>query len=109
MDITTLQQLAALLEWDIPVLEDHAARLVEEAVVEITALRTKLVQASEAAFTHVAYYCDDETFGSRRGWYDTMSLQLACDLGDLLVELGKWERQIGGTGRKRYYRPLPTQ
>lgn len=45
--------------------------------------------------------------GPRVGWYDTCALSVCRDLGDLLVELGRWERHPKGVGRRWFYRPLP--
>ena len=51
--------------------------------------------------------CHKEPEGSDyAGWFDTMGRSHRCTAGDRLVQLGKWERGPGGTGRRQWYRPI---
>jgi hypothetical protein len=47
-----------------------------------------------------------EKDGPRAGWWDTMALSAARNVGDQLVKLGKWERHPDGYGRRWWYRPI---
>jgi hypothetical protein len=55
----------------------------------------------DEAFRQIA--CRVET-GDMAGWWDSMALSTACDLGDWLADYGTWERHSDGVGRRWFYR-----
>jgi hypothetical protein len=71
---------------------------------EITRLRDELLEYVEDAFQQLAHRCPegDPMFG----WWDSMSMSTTRALGDKLVELGAWERDPDGVGRRWFYRPI---
>lgn len=58
-------------------------------------------QLLEESFMDNAYY---EKEGARAGWWDSGAKSSVRNLGDELVELGKWERHPDGVGRRWWYR-----
>lgn len=58
--------------------------LLEEAMVEL------------CAFTKDGKYA---------GYYDDLAHRTTLEIGDALVEAGRWERHPDGCGRRWFYRP----
>lgn len=71
------------------------------AEAKVRQLEEELTEELDMAFRQIAHYGDD-------GWWDTLALSTAVDLGDRLAELGTWERRADGVGRVQFYRPVKT-
>lgn len=62
-----------------------------------------LVDAMHQGCYHITE--GDGSLAELRGYLDTQSLSLWCDVGDYLVEHAGWERHPIGFWRRQYYRP----
>lgn len=49
--------------------------------------------------------CTFDNAGKYMGYYDTLASSTARDIGDALVQAGRWERHPDGYGRRWFYRP----
>lgn len=75
----------------------------EKLQAEVERLKQELIEVLDESMRNIANFNKD---GSRAGWWDTMALSVACEIGDRLVELGTWKRHADGCGRRWFYRPV---
>jgi hypothetical protein len=95
-------------EWDMPTKTTDTIKCPHCSVCqELSELRDEFDALCEDAFRQIACYCDSED-DPRNGWWDTMALSTARELGDWLVKFGRWERHPSGYGRRWFYRPIET-
>lgn len=76
----------------------------QQAWAEIVRLREEIAELTDEAFREIAHLCTGRD--PRAGWWDSCARSTARNLGDRLVELGKWERHPDGWGRRWFYRPI---
>ena len=81
--------------------------MYDAACEEVKRLESELAEMAEQAFYQIASFWkgDDPQFG---GWWDTVALSTARDLGDRLVGLGVFEKHPDGAGRRQFYKPVET-
>ena len=69
----------------------------------VTELEAGIVSFLDCAMRDAATLLKE---GDKAGWWDTNGLTPLCEIGDKLVDFGKWEIHPDGYGRRQFYRPI---